>query len=44
MQSEQELVKKSMEGDTQAFEKLVLQYQNKVYALSFRHMGNEDDA
>ena len=44
MQSEQELVKKSMEGDTQAFEKLVLQYQNKVYALSFRYMGNEDDA
>ncbi|MDD2509884.1 MAG: sigma-70 family RNA polymerase sigma factor [Syntrophomonas sp.] len=44
MQSEQVLVKKSMEGDTQAFEKLVLQYQNKVYALSFRYMGNEDDA
>lgn len=44
MQSEEILVKKSLEGDTQAFEKLVLQYQNKVYALSFRYMGNEDDA
>ncbi len=44
MHSEQILVKKSMEGDTQAFEKLVLQYQNKVYALSFRYMGNEEDA
>lgn len=44
MASDYELVKKSMQGDNQAFDELVLLYQNKVYALAFRYMGNEDDA
>lgn len=44
MLSDAELVKKCLQGDKQAFEELVVRYQNKIYALSFRYMGNEDDA
>ena len=44
MASDQELVKRSIQGDGQAFGELVFNYQNKVYALAFRYMGNEDDA
>ncbi len=44
MESDQQLVKKALHGDSQAFEELVEIYQNKVYALSYRYMGNEDDA
>lgn len=44
MISEQQLVKKSLQGDTRAFEQLVMQYQNKIYALAYRYMGNEEDA
>lgn len=44
MQPEEQLLKKSLSGDTRAFEELVAQYQGKVYALAFRYMGNEEDA
>lgn len=44
MNSEQDLIKRSLQGETQAFEELVLQYQDKVYALAYRYMGNEEDA
>ncbi|MGE5391139.1 MAG: RNA polymerase sigma factor [Deltaproteobacteria bacterium] len=44
MQTEEQLLKKSLSGDTRAFEELVAQYQGKVYALAFRYMGNEEDA
>jgi len=44
MQAEEQLLKKSLSGDTRAFEELVAQYQGKVYALAFRYMGNEEDA
>jgi len=44
MASDQELVKRSIQGDGQAFDELVLNYQNKVYALAFRYMSNEEDA
>ena len=44
MALEEQLVKKSLQGDTVAFEELVFQYQNKIYALSYRYMGNEEDA
>lgn len=44
MASDQELVKRTMQGDGQAFDELVVNYQNKVYALAYRYMGNEDDA
>ncbi|NLB88242.1 MAG: sigma-70 family RNA polymerase sigma factor [Syntrophomonadaceae bacterium] len=44
MALEEQLVKKSLQGDTEAFEELVFQYQNKIYALAYRYMGNEEDA
>ena len=44
MNSDQQLVKRTLLGDTQAFEELVRIYQNKVYTLAYRYMGNEDDA
>jgi RNA polymerase sigma-70 factor (ECF subfamily) len=44
MFSDAELVKKCLQDDRQAFEELVSRYQDKVYALSFRYMGNKDDA
>ncbi|MDD3270064.1 MAG: sigma-70 family RNA polymerase sigma factor [Syntrophomonadaceae bacterium] len=44
MVNEELLVKKSLQGDLEAFEELVLKYQNKVYSLSYRYMGNEEDA
>ena len=44
MTTEEQLVKKSLQGDTAAFEELVAQYQSKVYALAYRYMGNEEDA
>ncbi|MDD2586173.1 MAG: sigma-70 family RNA polymerase sigma factor [Syntrophomonadaceae bacterium] len=44
MVSEAQLIKKSLQGDMRSFEELVEQYQNKVYALSYRYMGNEEDA
>jgi RNA polymerase sigma-70 factor (ECF subfamily) len=44
MNSEQQLVKRTLHGETYAFEELVNTYQNKVYMLAYRYMGNEDDA
>jgi RNA polymerase sigma-70 factor (ECF subfamily) len=44
MNSDQQLVKRTLHGDTYAFEELVKTYQNKVYMLAYRYMGNEDDA
>ena len=44
MYSEEYLVKQSIQGDTRAFEELVSQYHNKIYALAYRYMGNEEDA
>jgi RNA polymerase sigma-70 factor (ECF subfamily) len=44
MNSDEQLVKKCLQGDSQAFEELAIKYQNKIYALSYRYMGNEEDA
>lgn len=44
MNSDQQLVKRTLQGDTYAFEELVKTYHNKVYMLAYRYMGNEDDA
>lgn len=44
MESDQQLVKQALHGESQAFEQLVQIYQQKVYALSYRYMGNEEDA
>ena len=42
--AEEQLVRRSIQGDTLAFEELIAQYQNKIYTLTFRYMGNEEDA
>lgn len=44
MNSDEQLVKRSLQGDNEAFEELVVKYQNKIYALAYRYMGNEEDA
>lgn len=44
LKSDAELIKLSIEGSLEAFEELVSRYQHKVYSLSFRYMGNEEDA
>jgi RNA polymerase sigma-70 factor (ECF subfamily) len=44
MNSDEQLVKRSLQGDNEAFEELVVKYQSKIYALSYRYMGNEEDA
>ncbi|NCC68005.1 MAG: sigma-70 family RNA polymerase sigma factor [Clostridia bacterium] len=43
-QEELETVKAVQDGDSAAFEKLVLDNQSKVYNLALRIVGNEDDA
>ncbi len=44
MVTEKDLILLSMQGETQAFEQLVMEYQTKIYTLCYRYMGNEDDA
>lgn len=44
METEKQLIAKSLQGDPRAFEELLVQYQNKIYTLCFRYMGNEEDA
>lgn len=41
---EQLLVERSKKGDKEAFEHLVLLYENKVYTTAYRFMGNYADA
>lgn len=43
-QEERETIAKVLSGDTEAFEALVLEHQNKVYSLALRMVGNEEDA
>ncbi|MCL6478596.1 MAG: sigma-70 family RNA polymerase sigma factor [Peptococcaceae bacterium] len=38
------LVKRSREGDLDAFEELVKRYESKVYSIAYRFMGNHADA
>jgi RNA polymerase sigma-70 factor (ECF subfamily) len=38
------LVRMAQEGDTRAFDELVVRYRDKVYRLSFKILRNEDDA
>lgn len=44
MVSDEQLVTQTLRGDRQAFEELVIRYQTKVYSLTYRFMGNEEDA
>ena len=43
-EQEREIIGKVLSGDTEAFEALVLEHQNKVYSLALRMVGNEEDA
>lgn len=44
MEAELELVRQAAHGSTEAFEQLVLSYQNQVYNLALRMAGNPEDA
>lgn len=39
-----DIIEKVKNGDDQAFEELVVRYQNKIYNLALRMTGNADDA
>lgn len=39
-----ELVKRTQQGNTSAFEELVRRYERKIYNLVYRMLGNEEDA
>ena len=41
---EREIIHRVLEGDTQAFERLVAENEKKVYALALKMVGNEEDA
>lgn len=43
-EEELEIINRVRAGDTDAFESLVLEHQNKVYSLALRMVGNEEDA
>jgi RNA polymerase sigma-70 factor (ECF subfamily) len=43
-QPDDALVRLAQEGDTRAFDELVVRYRDKVYRLSFKILRNEDDA
>ena len=42
--TEQELVRAAAGGDTEAFERLVRTYENKIYHLALRMCGSADEA
>lgn len=44
MFNEAELVARSRDGDIDAFEELVCCYERKIYTVTYRLMGNHDDA
>jgi len=41
---EKRLIKKAVDGDPQAFEKLIIKYEGKIYAIAFKIFKNESDA
>ena len=42
--ADDELIEKCVQGDTAAFETLVLQYERKVFSVAYRFVGNKEDA
>jgi len=42
--SDDVLVREAQQGDTRAFDELVVRYREKVYRLSYKILRNEDDA
>ena len=43
-EDEREIIKKCQSGDAHAFEQLFYRYQEKVYNVAYRMMGNQQDA
>ncbi len=41
---ESKLIEKSIKGDVESFEKLIVKYNKYVYNIAYRMMGNEEDA
>lgn len=39
-----ELIRKSQEGNIDAFEQLVLRYEKRIYTIAYKYMGNYEDA
>lgn len=44
MQNEEKIIFDARNGDKKAFELLVQEYQNKIYTLCYRYVGNQEDA
>lgn len=44
MAEEQDLMRRARQGETDAFEQIVILYERKIYALAFRSTGSEADA
>ncbi len=42
--SDEEMVKRVQQGNSEAFEELVRRYERKVYNITYRILGNEEDA
>lgn len=42
--TESELIKRAKEGNDEAFEMLISQYEKKIYNLAYRFLNNEEDA
>jgi len=42
--TDEELVARSVAGDTDSFNQLILRWERPIYALAYRQLGREDDA
>ncbi|MGE5200032.1 MAG: RNA polymerase sigma factor [Rhodospirillaceae bacterium] len=42
--TDEELVARSIAGDTESFNQLILRWERPIYALAYRQLGREDDA
>lgn len=42
--SDEELVARSVAGDTDSFNQLIVRWERPIYALAYRHIGREEDA
>jgi len=42
--TDEELVARSVAGDTESFDQLILRWERPIYALAYRQIGREDDA
>jgi RNA polymerase sigma-70 factor (ECF subfamily) len=42
--TDEELVARCIEGDTESFDQLVLRWERQIYALAYRVLGREEDA